>query len=238
MNIHVFDTKEEASRAAATTVADLIRQHPSATLGLATGATPILFYRYLHALQPVMTHIQSFNLDEYVGIAPTNPASFYHYMETHYVKPFQLRAAQVHRPSGTLAPHAALQAYREALTNVVIDVQLLGIGTNGHIGFNEPGCDFNEDVHIETLSESTKQANQAAFGSNHLVPDDAITMGIKTILSAKRIVLLAFGKAKAEAIAQMVHGPVTNGLPASVLQQHPNVDVYLDQAAASKLTSI
>lgn len=238
MNIHVFDTKEEASRAAATTVADLIRQHPSATLGLATGATPILFYRYLHALQPVMTHIQSFNLDEYVGIAPTNPASFYHYMETHYVKPFQLRAAQVHRPSGTLAPHAALQAYREALTNVVIDVQLLGIGTNGHIGFNEPGCDFNEDVHIETLSESTKQANQAAFGSKNLVPDDAITMGIKTILSAKRIVLLAFGKAKAEAIAQMVHGPVTNGLPASVLQQHPNVDVYLDQAAASKLTSI
>lgn len=238
MNIHVFDTKEEASRAVATTVADLIRHHPSATLGLATGSTPILFYRYLHALQPVMTDIQSFNLDEYVGIAPTNPASFYHYMETHYVKPFQLRAAQVHRPSGTLAPQEALHAYREALTDVVIDLQLLGIGTNGHIGFNEPGCDFNEDVHIETLSESTKQANQAAFGSLDLVPDDAITMGIKTILSAKRIVLLAFGAAKAEAVAQMVHGPVTNDLPASVLQQHPNVDVYLDQAAASKLTSI
>ena len=238
MNIHVFDTKEEASMSVAKTVADLILQHPRATLGLATGSTPILFYQYLHALQPRMDDIKSFNLDEYVGIAPTNPASFYHYMETHYVKPFQLRADQVHRPSGELAPHAALQSYRDALTDVVIDLQLLGIGTNGHIGFNEPGCDFNEDVHIETLSESTKQANQAAFGSLALVPDYAITLGIKTILSAKRIVLLAFGEAKAEAVAQMVHGPVTTACPASVLQQHPNVDVYLDQAAASRLTSI
>ena len=237
MNIHVFETKEAASKAVSTAVADVIRQLPSATLGLATGATPILFYQYLHELQPVMKDIQSFNLDEYVGIAPTNPASFYHYMETHYVKPFQLRAAQVHRPSGELPPQEALQAYREALNRVTIDLQILGIGTNGHIGFNEPGCDFNEDVHIETLSESTKQANQAAFGSVDLVPDHAITMGIKTILSAKRIVLLAFGEAKANAIAQMVHGPVTTALPASVLQQHPNVDVYLDQAAASQLTS-
>lgn len=238
MNIRVFETKEEASLAAAKAVATLIQHNPSATLGLATGATPVLLYQYLLALKPVMNDIQSFNLDEYIGVAPSHPASFYHYMDVHYVTPFQLSAAQVHRPSGELPPLEALQAYRDALRNATIDLQLLGIGTNGHIGFNEPGCDFNDDVHIETLSQSTKQANQAAFGSVELVPDLAITMGIKTILSAKRIVLLAFGDAKAEAVAQMVDGPLTNALPASVLQQHPNVEIYLDKAAASQLTKI
>lgn len=238
MNIHVFATKEEASMAAANAFADVVRHQPTATLGLATGSTPILFYQYLKALQPVMHQIQTFTLDEYVGVSPTNPASFYAYMQTHYVTPFQLRDDQVHRPNGELPPQEALQLYRHALTNVTIDLQLLGIGTNAHIGFNEPGCDFNKDVHIETLSTSTKQANQAAFGSVDLVPDEAITMGIRTIIGARRIVLLAFGHAKAEAVAHMVEGPVTNLVPASVLQQHPNVDVYLDQAAASKLTSI
>lgn len=238
MNVRVFDTKEAASMAAAVMVADFIGHHPSATLGLATGSTPILFYQYLHALQPVMSTIQSFNLDEYVGVARTNPASFYYYMEKHFVTPFQLRAAQVQRPSGELPGEVALAAYREALAGVTIDLQLLGIGTNGHIGFNEPGCDFNQDVHIETLSSSTKQANQAAFGAVDLVPSTAITMGIKTILSAKRIVLLAFGQAKADAVASMIEGPVTNALPASALQEHPFVEIYLDKAAASQLTKI
>ena len=236
MNLHVFDTKEAASMAAAEHVAALIQRQPRVTLGLATGSTPILFYTYLHQLRPAMKHVQSFNLDEYVGVPSHHPASFYQYMQTHYVIPFQLQDHQVHRPSGELAPTQALAAYRQALQGVTIDMQLLGIGTNGHIGFNEPGCDFDNDVHIETLDASTKQANQAAFGSPNLVPDFAITMGIKSILAAKQIVLLAFGDTKANVVAQMIQGPVTNQLPASVLQQHPNVHVYLDRAAAAKLT--
>jgi glucosamine-6-phosphate deaminase len=236
MNIHRFDTKEAASMAAAKRVAALIQQQPNVTLGLATGSTPILFYKYLHQLGPVMDQVQSYNLDEYVGLASHHPASFYQYMQTHFVIPFQLRPSQLHRPSGDLSPDQSLQEYRHALKGVTIDLQLLGIGTNGHIGFNEPGCDFDNDVHIETLDATTKNANQASFGSADLVPDLAITMGIKSILSAKQIVLLAFGDAKADAVAQMIQGPVTNEWPASVLQQHQNVHVYLDHAAAAKLT--
>lgn len=236
MNLHLFDTKEAASMAAATRVAALIHQQQAVTLGLATGSSPILFYQYLQQLRPVMDQVESYNLDEYVGLAPDHPASFFQYMEQHFVIPFQLRANQVHRPRGDLAPQQALIEYRQALQGVTIDLQLLGIGTNGHIGFNEPGCELDSDVHIETLRSSTKQANQAAFGSADLVPQYAITMGIKSILAANEICLLAFGDSKAEAVAQMIHGPVTNALPASVLQQHPNVHVYLDRAAAAKLT--
>jgi glucosamine-6-phosphate deaminase len=235
MNVHLFDTKADASKAAAAQIAALIQQTPAVTLGLATGASPVLVYQYLRELHPPMRQVQSVNLDEYIGLSPDDPASFYQYMETHYVQPFQLTKAQVQRPNGALAPNEALAQYREVLQRVSIDLQLLGIGSNGHIGFNEPGCDFLDDVHIETLSESTKRANQAAFGSMDKVPQQAITMGIKTIMSAKRIVLLAFGEAKAEAVYHMIHGPVTNQVPASILQTHPRVDVYLDHAAASLL---
>jgi glucosamine-6-phosphate deaminase len=238
ITLHVHDSKEAASQAAARLFYDRITAQPTLTLGLATGTTPVLFYRYLKELAPPMHNVRSFNLDEYIGLSPTHPQSFYAFMKTHYITPFGLQEAQVHIPIPGGDPHFTAAQYEHQLQATPIDLQLLGIGTNAHIGFNEPGCDPQQGVHIEPLTLETRQANAAGFASLDEVPTHAITMGIQNILDATHIVLLAFGENKAKAIQQMMEGPITPDVPASYLQQHPRVDVFLDQAAASALQSL
>jgi glucosamine-6-phosphate deaminase len=235
MNIHVYERKEAASYAASQLFLELINTKPDATLGLATGNTPVYLYRYIRELSPRVEQVTTFNLDEYVGIDPLHPASFATFMRTHLFNHLSFLEGRIHLPNPGLDPEAAAKDYQEQLQKHPIDIQLLGIGTNGHIGFNEPGCDFNQGVHIETLSEETRKANASAFESLDVVPTQALTMGIQNIMAAKRIVLLAFGEKKAQAVKKMIEGPITNLHPASILQKHPLVDVFLDQAAASLL---
>jgi len=235
MKLHIYEKREAASFAAAQVFLNRINTHPETVLGLATGNTPITFYRYFREMSPRIEQVSTFNLDEYVGISPDHPASFATFMNHHLFQHLPFNKGRIHLPNPGDNPEAAARSYQQKLENTTIDIQLLGIGENGHIGFNEPGCDFNQGVHIETLSQNTRKANAFAFASLNEVPTHALTMGIQNIMSAKRIVLIAFGKKKAQAIKQMVEGPITNQLPASILQKHPFVDVFLDQEAASQL---
>lgn len=235
MKLHIYEKREAASFAASQVVLNHINTHPETVLGLATGNTPITFYRYFREMSPRIEQVSTFNLDEYVGLSPDHPASFAFFMNHHLFQHLGFNKGRIHLPNPGNDPEAAANSYQKKLESTTIDIQLLGIGENGHIGFNEPGCDFNQGVHIETLSEDTRKANAFAFASLDEVPTHAVTMGIQNIMAAKRIVLLAFGKKKAKAVKQMVEGPITNKLPASILQKHPFVDVFLDQEAASQL---
>jgi len=235
MKLHVYEKKEAASFAAAQVFLNQINHYPTSTLGFATGNTPITFYRYFREMSPRVETITTFNLDEYVGLSPEHPASFASFMNHHLFKYLPFNKGRIHLPDPGNNPEQAAEQYQRDLEQSTIDIQLLGIGENAHIGFNEPGCDFNQGVHIETLLEDTRKANADAFDSMDQVPTKALTMGIQNIMAAKRIVLLAFGHKKAFAIKQMVEGPITNKYPASILQKHPFVDVFLDQEAASQL---
>lgn len=235
MKLHIYERKEAASYAASQLFLELVNTKPDAILGLATGNTPVFLYRYFRELSPRVEQVTTFNLDEYVGLDPLHPASFATFMRTHLFNHLPFTEGRIHLPNPGSDPEAAAEAYQKQLDDHPIDIQLLGIGNNGHIGFNEPGCDFEQGVHIETLLEETRVANAFAFESVDAVPSQALTMGIQNIMAAKRIVLLAFGEKKAKAVKQMVEGPVTNQCPASILQKHPFVDVFLDHAAASQL---
>ena len=235
IKLHIYEKKEAASFAAAQLFLNQINTQPNTSLGFATGNTPIIFYRYFREMSPRVDQITTYNLDEYVGILPDHPASFAFFMNHHLFRYLPFNKGRIHLPNPGNDPEAAAKDYQGQLEKATIAIQLLGIGENGHIGFNEPGCDFAQGVHIETLSEETRQANAFAFDSIDEVPTQALTMGIQNIMAAKRIVLLAFGIKKASAVKQMIEGPITNQLPASILQKHPFVDVFLDQEAASQL---
>jgi len=235
IKLHIYEKKEAASFAAAQVVLNHINTHPDAVLGLATGNTPVIFYRYFREMSPRVERVSTYNLDEYVGVTPDHPASFAFFMHHHLFQHLPFNKGRIHLPNPGDDPEAAAIEFQQQLDNTQIDIQVLGIGENGHIGFNEPGCDFAQGVHIETLSDATRQANSFAFKSIDEVPTHALTMGIQNIMSAKRIILLAFGKKKAHVVKQMMEGPITNQLPASILQKHPFVDVFLDQEAASQL---
>lgn len=206
------------------------------TLGLATGSSPITLYENMVSSGLNFENITSINLDEYVGISPDNPQSYHYFMDQHLfkLKPFK----KTYVPDGQLAakdPQKAAAEYNQIIKENPIDLQLLGIGRNGHIAFNEPGSPFSTVTREVKLTENTIKANSRFFDSIDEVPKSAICMGIVNIMSAKKIVLLAFGAKKAAAIQKMIHGPVTTELPASVLQKHPDVTVICDEAAAAKL---
>lgn len=203
--------------------------------GLATGSTPLTTYTELVNSDLDFSQKISLNLDEYVGLKADDPQSYHAYMQQHLFKFKQFK--QSYLPQGDAADaQAEIQRYNELLTKFPIDLQLLGIGKNGHIGFNEPGSSFTEQTRKVKLTPSTVAANARFFDSAADVPQYAYSMGIGSIMRAKRILLEAFGSAKATAAAAMIEGPVTPDCPASVLQQHPDVTVILDQAAAAKLS--
>ena len=201
-------------------------------LGLATGSTPETLYQEMVNSDLDFSNVVSVNLDEYEGLAPEDPQSYHYFMQKHLFdkKPFK----HSYIPDG-LGGEAACAKYEQILAENPIDIQILGIGQNGHIGFNEPGTPFDEGTHLVDLTESTIEANKRFFDKVEDVPTQAISMGIKSIMAAKHIILIAYGESKADAIYQMIKGPVTEELPASVLQNHPNVTVIVDDAAYSKL---
>ncbi|WP_367296482.1 glucosamine-6-phosphate deaminase [Levilactobacillus yonginensis] len=203
-------------------------------LGLATGSTPISIYDELGASDLDFSQLTSVNLDEYVGLDANHPQSYHYFMQQHLFnqKPF----AQSFVPDGSnLDAESATHDYDQIIAAHPIDLQLLGLGQNGHIGFNEPGTDPESTTHKVALTESTIAANARFFDNANDVPRYAYSMGIGSILKSKQILIAAYGEAKAAAVSAMIQGPITPDVPASYLQTHPNVTVILDEAAASQL---
>lgn len=231
---------EEAAVRAAELYRALLRRKPDAVLGLATGSTPLGLYAQLVELYRAgeisFAQATSFNLDEYVDLPPTHDQSYRYFMEKNLFSQIDLPQARIHVPSGLDVSEAALAAYDEAIEAAGgIDLQLLGLGGNGHIGFNEPGTPFALGTHVVALTERTRRDNARFFASLDEVPTHAATMGVRTVMHARAILLLAFGRAKAEALAAALTGPVTPDVPASVLQLHPDVTVFCDKEAAALL---
>ena len=241
MEVIIHPTAEDVAVRAADIGCDALRKNPSLVLGLATGSTPLALYAQLirrhQAGQACFRGVTSFNLDEYVGLPPTHAQSYRHYMNTHLFSQVDIGLARTHVPDGMMEnPMDAGPAYEEAIRAAGgIDLQILGIGANGHIGFNEPTSALHSRTRVKTLAEKTVTDNSRFFKPGEFQPRLAITMGIGTILEARRIVLLATGESKADAVAAMVEGPVTAMCPASALQFHVKTTVICDRAAASQL---
>ena len=242
MKLVIVKDYQEMSRKAAELLAAEVKQHPQTVLGLATGGTPVGMYRELIKLHEDegidFSQAQSFNLDEYVGLSSAHPQSYRAYMQENLFQHINLPAEKTHVPAGDAADlDKECARYEEAIREAGgIDIQVLGIGNNGHIGFNEPGSSAESTTRVVQLTESTIEANARYFASVEEVPTQAVSMGIKTILGAKKVVLLASGETKAQAVRLMLEGEPTADVPASLLQLHPDVTVIVDEAAASQLT--
>jgi glucosamine-6-phosphate deaminase len=240
VKITVLDSSDDVAAALADRVASTLQAKPDAVLGLASGRTPVDGYaelRRLHAAGSTdWSRASTFNLDEFAGIDSRHPGSFRTFMERHLFEGVNLPVAQIHFLNGVAKDlDAECDRYEAAIAAAGgIDLQLLGIGTNGHIGFNEPGDDLPVRTHRVRLMESTKRDNAMLFGNDpSRVPAEALSMGIGTILRARRIVLVATGDKKAECIRQATSGRLTTRVPASMLQVHSDVELLLDREAAS-----
>ncbi|HWI30175.1 MAG TPA: glucosamine-6-phosphate deaminase [Microbacterium sp.] len=220
-------------------IARLVRATPDAVVGLATGSTPLPVYEALRgALQGVdVSLVRGFALDEYVGLDPAHPQSYRSVITREVVEPLGLDPARIRTPDGSLSGiERAGENYEAAIAAAGgVDLQLLGIGTDGHIGFNEPGSSFASLTRVKTLTAQTREDNARFFDSVHEVPRHCITQGLGTILRARHLVLLAFGEGKAEAVAGAVEGPLTASLPGSAIQLHPHATVVVDEPAAARL---
>ena len=239
MKYLVFDSKKEASKEAYKILKSLINEN--STLGLATGGSPTGLYAEMIADHKAgnfsYKNVKSYNLDEYVGISYDHPESYHKFMETNLFDHIDIEKENTHVPDASAEDlEEALKSYQEALNNTNIDVQLLGVGSNGHIGFNEPGTPFDTGVHIVDLKQETIEANSRFFNNDiNLVPKQAVTMGIKDIMKAKHIILLAFGEAKQQAIKSLVEGEeITENIPCTILKNHPSVYVIVDKKADFK----
>ena len=237
MEIIIQPTAEAATSVAARVIARLLREKPNAVLGLATGSTPLLFYRELIALKLDWRKVTTFNLDEYVGLEAAHPQSYHSFMWENLFRHINIAKKNVHLPDGMTRDIPKFCAKYEQQIQAAggIDLQVLGIGTDGHIGFNEPTSSLASRTRIKTLTQQTRKDNARFFGSEDAVPHHVITMGIGTIMEARQILLLAFGAGKAKAIAEAVEGPITSLNPATVLQMHPVTKVCLDAPAAGQL---
>jgi glucosamine-6-phosphate deaminase len=242
MKITVFKDERTLAKTLAARLAAMLTGQPALVLGLPTGRTPVRLYHELGALHTHhladFSQATTFNLDEFLGIGPDHPGSYRAFMEEHLFSRVNLEPGRIHVLNGAAPdPEGECARYEQAIAAAGgIDVQVLGIGTNGHIGFNEPGRELAARTHRVTLKESTRRSNAALFGgAAGKVPTEALSMGMATILHARRIVLVATGKSKARCIAQVVNGAITTKLPASFLQLHPDVEVMLDDAAAAGL---
>lgn len=232
---------EELSRTAATIIAGVILSKPDCILGLATGSSPVGTYDQLAAMYEEgildFSHVKSVNLDEYVGLDGSNDQSYRYFMNKNLFNHVNINIENTYVPDGTnLDAAACCEAYNTLLKNIgTVDLQLLGIGPNGHIGFNEPDDHFEAGTHCVDLTEATIQANKRFFASEADVPRKAYSMGTGNIMSAKTVLLVANGKNKAKALAAAIKGPVTPQCPASILQFHPNAIIVADEDALSEL---
>ena len=240
MKITVLDNSDAVACALADRVASILRGRPGAVLGLASGRTPVDGYAEMQRLHAAgrmdWSCASTFNLDEFAGVDGGHPGSFRAFMEAHLFAGVNLRPERIHFLDGAAADlDAECDRYEAAIEAAGgIDLQILGIGSNGHIGFNEPGDDLPVRTHRVKLMDSTRRDNAALFGGDtSKVPREALSMGIGTILHARRIVLVATGGRKADCIGQSVNGRVTTRLPASLLQVHPEVELLLDEEAAA-----
>lgn len=234
MEIIIQPTAAEATAIAARMVAALLREKPTAVLGLATGSTPVALYKELIAMKLDWGQATTFNLDEYIGLPREHPQSYHSFMWEKLFRHVNVNPDRVHIPDGNAADiPASCLAYENRIAAAGgIDLQILGIGTDGHIGFNEPTSSLASRTRIKTLTRRTREDNARFFGSVEEVPHHVITMGIGTIMGARQCLLLAFGENKAGAIAEAVEGPVTASNPASILQMHPVAKVFLDDPSA------
>lgn len=239
MIVKVFENEEFAGRAAADAIIAQISAKPNSVLGLPTGSTPVPTYRALSAAcaegRVSFKDVKTFNLDEYVGLNPAHEQSYRYFMNDNLFNHVDIDIANTNLPcDGSDLDEATAAKYDEKIIAAGgIDFQLLGIGGNGHIGFNEPGDAFVRGTHCVDLTESTIQANSRLFDSIDDVPRQAFTMGIGTIMSAKTVLVMANGEVKAQAVHDMIYGPITPSCQASILQLHPNVVVVADEAALS-----
>jgi glucosamine-6-phosphate deaminase len=234
---------DEVSREAARIVAGAVRSKPDIVLGLATGSTPLGLYKELIALYRSgdldFSRATSFNLDEYLGLAPSHPQSYHYFMQQNLFSQVNLPRERAHVPDGTIAANydSYCSSYEQAIKSAGgIDLQVLGIGRNGHIGFNEPTSSLASRTRVKALSRETVEDNRHVFPIESEMPKCAITMGIGTILDSRRVLLLACGRSKAAAIAKAIEGPITSSVSASALQMHPDVTFIIDEEAAYSLT--
>lgn len=241
MEVIIQPKAPEGSLLAAKIIRTLIRSKPSAVLGLATGGTPQPVYAELvrmHAQEGLdFSYVRTFNLDEYIGLSPEHPCSYRHFMVENLFHKVNIPEGHTHFLDGLTkdVPDCCRRYEDEIRARGGIDLQLLGIGSDGHIGFNEPSSSLASRTRIKTLTQKTIEANRRFFPAGQEVPRHVLTMGVGTIQDARSILLLAFGDGKADAVAQMVEGPITAMNPASILQMHPRTTVIVDEAAAAKL---
>ena len=244
MEIIIMPDSQQASEVGARIIAALVKDKNDCVLGLATGSTPVKLYKELIRMHKEdgldFRRVTSFNLDEYIGLGPDHPSSYNVFMRENLFDHINIPKHRIHIPDG-LAPEipAHCKQYEGAIKAAGgIDLQVLGIGSDGHVGFNEPTSSLASRTRIKTLTEQTIKDNKQYFESGETVPRHVITMGVGTIMEARTNLLFAFGEGKAQAIADTVEGPVTSMVPASVLQMHPSAKIIIDEAAASKLKKI
>lgn len=241
MKIIIHSNYDEISRAAAAEVADALNAKPNAVLGLATGSTPLGLYKELIRMHKEegldFSRVTTFNLDEYVGLSANHPQSYHYFMHENFFKHVNIPPQNIYIPSGTTSNYKAFCAWYEARIEERggIDVQILGIGSDGHIAFNEPSSSLSSRTRLKTLAKQTIDDNARFFEKAGDVPVYAITMGVGTILESRHLLLLASGANKADAVAKMIEGPVTAMITASALQLHRSANVYIDTSAASQL---
>jgi len=233
MKIMYTDTYANMSRRAANIISAQIILHPKTVLGLPTGTTPIGAYRQLIEWYKKgdldFSQVTTFNLDEYLGLDGSHPQSYRYFMDNQLFDHVNIRKGNTQVPDGTATdPEAECELYEQAIKEAGgIDLQVLGIGNNGHIGFNEPGTAYEKTTNVTELTESTIEANSRLFASKEEVPTKALTMGMKTIMHARRILLLVSGQHKLDILNAALHGPITPEVPASLLQLHPDLTVIV-----------
>jgi glucosamine-6-phosphate deaminase len=240
LNLLTFETQKELDEVGAGILASAVQTNPRAVLGLATGGTPVGIYEQLVSLYRrglvSFKDVTTFNLDEYVGLPVDHPESYYSYMRTNLFGHIDAAPERIHLPKGTASDlEGECKAYDQLLESYRIDIQLLGIGHNGHIAFNEPDQNLNSGTFVVRLSEVTRQANARFFDRLEDVPTHAISMGMASILKAKSILLVVRGEDKADILKQALTGPITTACPASLLQTHPNLTVLADTGASKQL---
>lgn len=241
MHYNIFDSENELDYAAANSLVEEINKKPNAKLGLATGQTPVGLYENLvkayEKKQVSFKDVTTYNIDEYAGLGKDHPQSFNYFMNKYLFSKVDISKEYIHIPNGmalNLYDEAAI--YEQQLIQAgQLDVQVLSIGLNGHIGFNEPGRTLHSETHVVTLTEDTRQVNAKDFPSLNDVPKQAITMGISPMMKARKIVFLAKGKNKAAILKKALQGPIDPMIPGSLLQLHPNLELYLDSEVASLL---
>lgn len=242
MEIIIKQDSATASIAAARVLARLVREKPNARIGLATGSTPLMLYKELvrmHREEGLdFSQVITFNLDEYIGLEKEHSQSYHTFMWDNLFSQINIKAENVHIPDGMAADVPRFCASYETAMEAAggIDLQVLGVGSDGHIGFNEPTSSLASRTRIKTLTQQTVQDNARFFGGDESkVPHHCITMGIGTIMDVRMNLMLAFGAGKAEAVASFVEGPVSSMVPASILQHHPAAKIFIDKPAASAL---